>query len=79
MFLVFNVKVLFYFCINNVICVGTSHGIYASGVGACVPRYDTLIYLFVLLEDTLFVLGDAPFTIRFCMVVRGLLIPLLWK
>ena len=50
-----------------------------SGVGSFIQRYGTLVTLLVPIKDTVFGLSGAPCTIRFQMVVRGLLTPLLWR
>ena len=52
---------------------------YASVFGAHILRYSVPVALLVPLEDTVFGIGGASCPIRFWMVVRGLLIPLLWK
>ena len=61
------------------IFVNTCRKTHASGVGAYITRYDTLVSLLVPVEDAVFGLGGAPCTIRFRMVVIGLLIPLSLK
>ena len=48
-----------------------------SGVGACGIRYGTLVTILVTVNDAVFGIGGAQCTIRFWVVVSGLLMPLL--
>ena len=79
MLLVFTVQVLYNCFCENVIYVSTWCLAYASVFGACIQRYGKLLPLLGPVEYAVISLGGSPYSIRFYMVVSGLLIPLLWQ
>ena len=59
--------------------VSAWRGAHAYGAGDLIIRYGTILTFLVPIEDTLLGLGGARCSTRFCMVVGGFSIPLLWQ